>query len=243
MLLDKINALIARKQFYHHFQPLYDLTSWNRIGLEVLFRSALFENPEIAFEKARYLNKLIVLEKTSIHKAISSYNQTESHKAHEKLFINAYPSTLCHSSFINFINNVLSASILKNEQIVFEVNEKEVVNDINTFKHRLSELKKQGFLIAIDDVGKGMSSLRTIVEIEPHFVKMDNYFSKNLSDSVSKQEMIKSVLTYCKHTNIQFILEGIEEEKDLAVAKALGVCIGQGYLLGKPSLLHSAISE
>lgn len=33
---------------------------------------------------------------------------------------------------------------------------------------------------------------------------------------------------------MKLILEGIEEPADLAVAKALGVHFGQGYLLGKP---------
>lgn len=34
---------------------------------------------------------------------------------------------------------------------------------------------------------------------------------------------------------MKLVLEGIEDEKDLAVAKMLGVHIGQGFLLGKPS--------
>ncbi|MGJ9458485.1 EAL domain-containing protein [Oceanobacillus sp. CF4.6] len=106
-------------------------------------------------------------------------------------------------------------------------------------KSNISLLKKRGFQIAIDDVGKGSASLKSIIELEPDYLKMDNYFAFDLSVSEQKQEMIKSFMTYCENTNTKFILEGIEKTEDLAVAKDLGVLYGQGFLLGKPTSLKN----
>lgn len=155
------------------------------------------------------------------------------------MFINVFPSTITNPAFLTFMNETLTETQLNSQQIIFEINETEVVPNIVSFKNSLSDLKKQGFLIAIDDVGRGSASLRAIIEIEPHYVKMDRYFSVNLSISVHKQEMIKSIITYCNNINIHFVLEGIENSIDLEVAKSLGVSCGQGYILGRPSPLIS----
>jgi EAL domain-containing protein (putative c-di-GMP-specific phosphodiesterase class I) len=66
-------------------------------------------------------------------------------------------------------------------------------------------------------------------------------FSVNLSASKKKQRWIELIVEYCKDANVQLVLEGIEKSEDLATAKALGVSIGQGYLLGKPDILDNMI--
>lgn len=237
MSLSKINSLIEQEQYYHHYQPLYNLTNGYRIGFEVLFRSGIFKNPEIPFQIARKVNRLYELETKSIHKAIFSYCTAGYATMEERLFINVFPSTITNPTFPTVMNKILTETQLKSQQIIFEINETEVVPNTFSFKKGLSDLKKQGFLFAIDDVGRGSASLRAIIELEPNYVKMDRYFADNLSISTHKQEMIKSIMDYCKNINIHFILEGIENPSDLEVAKSLGVSYGQGYLLGKPSPL------
>jgi EAL domain-containing protein (putative c-di-GMP-specific phosphodiesterase class I) len=75
-----------------------------------------------------------------------------------------------------------------------------------------------------------------ILELEPDFIKLDRLFSLDLSKSTSKQKMISLFVEYCKN-NTKLILEGIETPEDLAIAKCLGVDIGQGYVLDMPKLL------
>lgn len=205
----KINSLIEHEQFYHHYQPLYNLTNGYRIGYEVLFRSIFFKNPEIPFQIARKANRLYELETKSIHKAIFSYCAAGYATKDAKLFINVFPSTITNPTFSIFMNKILTETQLKSQQIIFEINETEVVPNTFSFKKGLSDLKKQGFLIAIDDVGKEAASLRAIIELEPNYVKMDRYFAVNLSISVHKQEMIKSIMTYCKNINIHFIMPAL----------------------------------
>lgn len=95
-------------------------------------------------------------------------------------------------------------------------------------------LKDKGYAIAIDDFGKGESSLQTVIELEPDFVKLDRYYAVKLSASIKKQNEIQMLLKLCQQKNMKLILEGIEEPTDLAMAKLLGVHLGQGYLLGEP---------
>ncbi|MDP4086381.1 MAG: EAL domain-containing protein [Bacillota bacterium] len=65
--------------------------------------------------------------------------------------------------------------------------------------------------------------MNMIIELEPHYIKLDHYFSINLSKSRYKQEMIKSLLHYSEKFDIQVDIEGIESESDLVMAKRLGI--------------------
>ncbi|WP_375162345.1 EAL domain-containing protein [Bacillus sp. V3B] len=52
----------------------------------------------------------------------------------------------------------------------------------------MSNFKKQGFLIDLDNFGKGESTIKSIIEIEPNIVKIDRYFAKNLSNSSKNKQ-------------------------------------------------------
>lgn len=229
--------LMKNELFYHLYQPLYHLKDLEVMGSEFLFRSQ-FGPPNHIFDQAKIVGMLYELDTKSILKALRTYFTSDFSKVGELLFLNIFPSTITSPIFPNFLETVLTEFPQSRHQIVFEINEMEKIDDPSFIK-RVQLLKECGFFIAIDDIGKGWSSLSRIIDLEPNFIKLDLYFSQSLSISHKKQAMIKALVNYCEATNIKIILEGIETEKDFAVAKALGVTYGQGYVLCRPKEIVS----
>ncbi|MGP4040714.1 EAL domain-containing protein [Gracilibacillus sp. D59] len=239
MSIAKINDLIDNEKFEHHFQALYDLHTLTPIGYEALLRTDLFNNPEILFEKASHTNRFFELEMRSIKKALMSYDTiNQSTYNSKKILINVFPSNLADPEFIDQLTNIVGKTKLSTNQIVIEINESEVIQNVDYFSTIVYELQTEGYLIAIDDVGKGVSSLQAIVELQPDFVKMDRYFAKHLAESNRKQEMVRSIVTYCLNTDTKFVLEGVEILEDLEMAKSIGVSTVQGFLLARPEPLQ-----
>lgn len=236
-----IKSFIREEKFYHFFQPIYNLDGWNKLGYEVLLRSTVYPNPELTFEEAKKEKQLYELDSRSIHKAVLTYQSAGLTKKVGKLFLNILPSTILNPNFPSFINKIISDNCISSQQIVFEISESENIVEFDFFKKRVSELKKQGFLIAIDDIGRGYSNFKSIIELEPDYLKLDRYFAQGLHLSEEKQTVISFFLTYCKQFKSQLILEGIEEEAEMAAAKAIGVPIAQGYIFGKPALLQESV--
>lgn len=227
-----INELIEKDDFYHCSQSLYSTHDWSRIGVEILLRSKLGET-DLIFRQAKIVNKLFELETKSIYKVLQTYNSLEN-SFKDLLFINIFPTTILHSEFPGFIKKISEQFCGNRQKVVFEIVNTDYVEDIGTLKERIDLLKELGYFIAIDDIGKGWSSLDMIIELEPHFIKLDQFFSRNLSKSEHKQQMIQSLINYAHHSNIKVVLTGIELETDLSIAKLLGVDICQGFLLDKP---------
>lgn len=236
--LIQIEQYIMKEQFSHHFQPLYFLSDWRTFGMESFIRVQGL-NPEQLFHMAREKNQLYLLDTKSIYKAVKTYFQSGMHK---NLFLNVFPSTLLHPSFLDFVKGIAAEFPLFKERAVFEINEMESIEDLSALKKSIERIRKLGVSFALDDFGKGSSNISSLIELEPEIVKLDRYFSKGLHSSKPKQYFVESVLEYCKD-NIKVVLEGIETAKDLAIAKSIGVPVAQGFLLNEPKDLHEVIKE
>ncbi|MBO1515067.1 EAL domain-containing protein [Metabacillus bambusae] len=232
-----IEELIKNNDYFHNYQPIYNISNWKIAGYEGLLRTKKFPNPEFAFLTAKKEKQLYELDSRSIHKAVITYNAAGFTKTDGYLFLNVFPSTILHANFPLFYKKIITDDNLSCQQIVFEISDLESITDLTTLKQKIIELKIQGFLIAIDDIGKGNSDLRAIIELEPEYIKLDRYFSDNLLESKQKQDFIQMFINYSENYNTKLILEGLENEKDLAVAKSLGITYAQGYILGKPKKL------
>ncbi|HHY71709.1 MAG TPA: EAL domain-containing protein [Bacillus bacterium] len=227
-----IHQLIEKDDFYHYSQSLYSTNDWSRIGAEILLRSHIGE-ADMIFRQAKIVHKLFELETKSIEKVLKTYN-SEENTLKDLLFINIFPTTILHPDFPEFINKMSIQYASTKHNIVFEIVNTDYVENLSALKERITHLKELGYLIAIDDIGKGWSSLDMIIELEPNFIKLDRFFSRNLSNSQPKQQMIKSLINYAHNYNIKVVLVGIEQETDLSIAKYLGIDICQGFLLDKP---------
>ncbi|WP_158591790.1 EAL domain-containing protein [Oceanobacillus halophilus] len=233
MINSKQNFFLNHGNLYHVIQPIVDLHANKAMGYEFLVRSPQFQNPESLFRYASEVNQLFQLDMHSISQIFKTYHKEQDGMLGKYLFINILPSTFMHPSFQKELQKIVESLNIQPNNIVFEITEVERGTNLATLRSSVADLKKQGFMIALDDIGQGESSIVTILEIEPDIGKLDRYFAMGLSTSIKKQKVIKQILkTFGDET--KFILEGLEKEEDLLAAKRLGIPYGQGFHLGKP---------
>lgn len=238
-----IDEFIEEEQFHHYFQPIFDIKNEKKLGYEVLLRTDVYPNPEFAFQEAKKADRLNNLDTRSIKKALANYASLGDTKHDALLFVNAYPSTISDASFVSFLDNATKQNGLSKEQIVLEISEAELIEYPECFVSDLKVLKQQGYKVALDDVGKGYANFDMLIELEPDYIKLDKLFANQLENSKKKQGLIRFFLVYCEENQVELILEGLETESEMLIAKSLGVPIGQGYYLGRPAALGQAINH
>lgn len=218
-------------KIYHVKQPIYDTKDEKTIGYEVFIRHKDNKNPLELFQLARQQNKLNELDSYNIEKFLfHTYKPGEEDVTY---FLNVFPSTILQERFHDIITKFPDL-----EKVVFEINEaneeQEVWSSEQFFENIRYYKKKFGVKFALDDLGKGQSTLQNIIETEPDYVKLDKYFSHGLSSSSKKQKIVSSLMEISQSFQSKMILEGIETLEDYQTAKHLHVEYLQGYLLGKP---------
>jgi len=218
-----IEKFIHYKLFHHVYQPIINLQNMEVMGYEGLIRPNHTNNVDSLFQFAILSGKLFELDTASIHHALNA----TSHKSKSTWFVNVYPSTMQNPRFFDFLKSIHCFS-----NIVFEINETEKISDIQTFKKIIDQLKDSGYGIAVDDFGKGETSVEILKTLNPDFIKLDRCFSTGLAESKYNQRIIEELMN--QHHATKFILEGIETLTELTMAKKIGIHYGQGYLLKYP---------
>lgn len=120
-------------------------------------------------------------------------------------------------------------------RLVLELNEAVDLDTAAGLTATASELRNRGAFIAMDDVGSGYAGLRQLARVRPDFVKLDRSLVVNIDDDQVKIALTELVGGFASRLNGWVIAEGIESADELAMLVALGVPLGQGFLLGRPS--------
>ena len=72
------------------------------------------------------------------------------------------------------------------DRVILELTEKCYIRDSKCFRETLSTYKKEGFRIAIDDLGAGFAGLKMLAELEPSVVKIDRFLITDIARSTKK---------------------------------------------------------
>ncbi|XPV77161.1 MAG: GGDEF domain-containing protein [Desulfovibrio sp.] len=218
------------------YQPLYSLKDGGIMGWEALSRGptgSLLQSPLSLFDIAEHLGQVFSLEQVCRHKAITSVGPMGSD---QKLFLNIHPRTVVDPKFSSGRTlEMLGQSGLTPENIVFEITERHDIKDFSNFYKTLDHYRKQGFQVAIDDVGTGYSGLLSIAELRPDYMKIDRSLVQDVHRDPVKKALLETFTVFSNKIGSKIIAEGIEQREDVRVLMEIGVHYGQGYYLNRPA--------
>ncbi|NTV89225.1 MAG: EAL domain-containing protein, partial [Clostridiales bacterium] len=226
------------------FQPIISLKDGSILGYEALSRgpgNSVFENPERLFDFARMYGRLWELELLCRFKALENISKFN---IPYYIFLNVDPHIIDDDKFQKgFTKDFLSEFHINATNIVFEITEKNSVNDMQGFKKIIDNYKNQGYKIAIDDAGSGYSGLKLITDIHPHYLKLDMTLIRDIDKDGLKYALIKTFHDFCTVSDIKLVAEGIETENEMNTLIDIGIDYGQGYLIQRPMDNLPLISE
>jgi EAL domain-containing protein (putative c-di-GMP-specific phosphodiesterase class I) len=228
-----LHDAITRRDFYPVFQPIFDLGSGEMIGIEALSRGprgSEIESGEILFSLAERTEMLLPLERICRAHSLEAAAGPDC-----KVFLNLSPAAVSDPDFLgpHFLDQVARHG-LSPDHIVLEITERTYVVYQELFRAVLARFRQQGFRIAVDDVGTGYSSLASLADIEPDYLKFDTVFVRGIDRHPTKQDLLDALLSFARKMHTQVIAEGIENEQELKTLRALRVPYGQGFFLGRP---------
>lgn len=98
----------------------------------------------------------------------------------------------------------------------------------------LHDLRRRGFVLALDDFGSEYSSLRHLRELPFQNVKIDRAFLKRLETDAPTQALLRGMVSLCAGLGLHTVVEGVETEAQFHRLVELGVQEFQGYWVAQP---------
>jgi diguanylate cyclase (GGDEF) domain len=226
------------------FQPIIETRNGTVFGFEALARipgSKCFNNIAELFPFAEKIGQLYPIETLCRRQAITSYSSIAQNK--EMLFLNINPQVLVDPEFASgHTRKLLSEKGLTPKDVVLEITERSAIEDFSTFRDALDHYRNQGYLIALDDVGAGYSSLQSVAELHPDFLKVDRSLIQGVNADPIKWALLETFITFSKRIGCRIIAEGVETAEEMHTVVQLGVDYVQGFFVAKPTLERKSIN-
>ena len=235
----ELEVALTGDQFYLCYQPIVALGTRRVTGVEVLarWRNPLRgEIPPLEFIPIAEDSGLILplgrrVLREACHQAAQWRRELGRH-APPHLSVNLSARQLQHADLIDEVREALTDSGLDAGSLVLEVTESTVVEDVDVSV--LEGLKRLGVRLAIDDFGKGYSSLSSLSRLPFDIVKIDRSFTAGLGTRTDGQALIRLVVKLSQALGREVVAEGIESADQAAALHRLRCRFGQGFHFARP---------
>ncbi len=232
---------LERGEFVVHYQPILELGS-NRVdGFEALVRwnhpqwgllppaqfTPLAEETGLIVEMGAW-----VFQEATRQAAL--WQATHATDPPLSMSVNISATQLHRPGFTRSISEILAQSGLDPGTLVLEVTESILVSDAQTAQRSLKELKALGLLLAIDDFGRGYSSLEYLRRLPIDILKVDKSFIDTVIGNTDESALARAIIKLGATLKLKVIAEGIETAAQVDRLKVLKCNWGQGYLFAKP---------
>ena len=222
-------------------QPKVDLDSNLVVSAEALVRWKLEDGTYLPpssfvgiFEKNRFCSKLDFY---MLRKAIQQIRKWIDMGIHPvNISVNQSKIVFYHENYISELKSLLKEYDVSASYITLEVLESTVIEDFKLFNQILSEVKKLGFSVSLDDFGSGYSSLNVLSKLDIDELKIDRIFLHTDSELENKKTkwILEAIINIAKKSNIRVVVEGVESIEDDRFIRCIGANVGQGYYYSRP---------
>jgi len=212
-----------------HLQPIVALTSYDSapVGYEALarFQTTPYEPPDVWLGRAAQAGLLQELELSCVRAALALVPLLPDAAY---LTVNVSAETLVSTGFERVLDNVPA------ERVVVEVTEHAIVREYDALLRALGGLRERGVRLAVDDAGAGFASFRHVLELSPEIIKLDIHLTRGVHHDLSRQALVRSLVSFAGDVGSTLVAEGIETPEDLETLCQAQVPYGQGYLFARP---------
>lgn len=222
-------------------QPKVDLDTNLVVSAEALVRWKLEDGTYLPpssfvgiFEKNRFCSKLDFY---MLRKAIQQIRKWIDMGIHPvNISVNQSKIVFYHENYISELKSLLKEYDVSASYITLEVLESTVIEDFKLFNQILSEVKKLGFSVSLDDFGSGYSSLNVLSKLDIDELKIDRIFLHTDSELENKKTklILEAIINIAKKSNIRVVVEGVESIEDDRFIRCIGANVGQGYYYSRP---------
>jgi len=234
---DVLNGL-DRNEFFPVYQPQFDASSHDVVGVETLGR---WNHPQHGIltpsqflkvvEDIKAVNRLdrVIFERAL--RDILSFR--DAGIVVPRLSVNM---SLWRLSDPDLVKTLESWDIPKG-LVAFELVESIFLDDSEadpSINNTIKKLKELGVEIEIDDFGTGHASIIGLLRISPDRLKIDQQLVKPIVTSRKQRRLVQSIIEMGKALGIGIVAEGVESMAHARILRDLGCDVLQGFALAVP---------
>jgi EAL domain-containing protein (putative c-di-GMP-specific phosphodiesterase class I) len=156
--------------------------------------------------------------------------------------INVSGQTLADAQFLEFVVECLDSTGANPAQVCFEISENAVIANLDHARRFIGVLHGIGCRFALDNFGSGLGSFSNLKNLAVDYLKIDGSFIRNLARDSVNQTMVTAMIRLARTLNFKVVAEQVEDAASMDAARRIGVDYLQGYAIGRPEPMGTALA-
>ncbi|HJZ11538.1 MAG TPA: EAL domain-containing protein, partial [Acidobacteriota bacterium] len=231
-----LRRALERHEFRVHYQPTVSLKTGKLTGFEALLR---WQHPERGLvlpaefiPNAEETGLIIPIGQWVLREACRQMRQWQSESQIDlTISVNLSGRQFNQHDLVQKISDVLEETELSPYHLILEITESMLMENPESARAMLAELKMLNVDLHIDDFGTGYSSLSYLHHFPIDSLKIDRSFVSRMGSDL---EIIKSIVNLAHNLRMRVIAEGVETQQQCDQLRALHCEAAQGFLFSKP---------
>ena len=166
-------------------------------------------------------------------------------KAHKDLFIsiNISPKDFYFMDVAAELKEVVREFGIDPSRLRVEITETVMMTDIENRIKILNDLRRDGFIVEMDDFGSGYSSLNLLKDMPVDVIKIDMIFLRKAKDNGKAETILHNIINLSEYLGISSLTEGVETEPQFRMLSDMGCRMFQGYYFARPMPVGEFLSS
>ena len=239
-LLDSVPDALKRHEFLLYLQPKVDMFTGETVGAEALVR---WQHPELGFVPPNAFIPL--LEREDVIYPVDQYiweaacqflaRRRELGLPPLPVSVNMARRDIYREDLLDVLDRLIKKYDLDPRLLRLEVIERAYTEDSGRIVFNvLSQLRKRGFWIEMDDFGTGASTLSMAADMPIDVLKLDRSFLAQFPESPRHVEIVRFVVQLARTLDLRLVAEGVETKEQADALCELGCRYAQGYYYSRP---------
>ena len=245
----KIKNALDTRGFKFHCQPIQGVSSEHAESThyEVLLRMIGQEGelvyPGTFLPAAERHGLMVDIDRYVIQHTFEWLASNPQHSASGRFSINLHSDSISDQSFLSFVIDVIESTEICMSSIIFEITEAAAVNNLDNALVFMTALSELGCEFALDDFGKGFSSLTSLKDLPVDYLKIDGGFIKDLLDNQTDEATVKAIIELARALEKQTVAEFVESTEIRDKLTTLGVDYVQGFGIARPAAIGTLFGQ
>lgn len=240
VLLEKhMRTALDNNEFILHYQPQLDIRTNKISGFEALLR---WKSPELGFISP--LRFISVAEDTHLIIPIGEWvlknacvflkNLQQQGHTEMSISVNISMLQLLQEDFVERVTEILRFTQLDPVYLELEITESILMESYEAIAGKLKKLTEKGIKIALDDFGKGYSSLNYLKQLPISTLKIDKSFIDTIEAGKKDKSLTDLIVKVGRSMGLCVVAEGVETQEQMDYLVKHKCSKIQGYLFSKP---------
>jgi EAL domain-containing protein (putative c-di-GMP-specific phosphodiesterase class I) len=226
------------------YQPIMEIATGRIAGYEALVR---WEHPTRGPVSPEEFIKLA--EETSLIVPVGEYVFDAACAALDRLRGDPMPFVAVNVSARQLANEGLMQRVVERREalglppgcIKVEITESQALDYLQVAEV-IEHCHRNHIAVSLDDFGTGYSHLTHLHQLDFDAIKIDQAFVREMFSSERAMSIVRAIVALGRAIHADLAVEGVETLEQLELLRQIGCRYAQGYLIGKPEPLETALA-